>query len=258
LSGYIKSKLAKIGLKSENYSYFAIIKAIKKMTIIADKRIPETAKIKLTAYGRLILLETKGITYDAISGHPDIFFCKINDQLIIAPNLHESYKKELLDLNIPIIEGEENVGNKYPESAKYNVVTTNKFLMHNFRYTDSAITNHSDDLDLIHLNQGYSRCNLLPLKNNGFITSDEGIKRVLLNYKLNVLYVNPEDIQLPGFKHGFFGGACGVMGNSIFILGSLNKFKDGEKVKAFCQSLNYEIIELFDGPLLDAGSILFI
>jgi len=228
------------------------------MVVIADKGIPEKAKEKLGQYGQLILLETNGIVYDSISGHPDIFFCKINDQLIIAPNLPESYKKKLLDLNISFIEGEENVGIKYPESAKYNIVTTDKYLMHNFRYTDSCITNLEEDLDLIHLNQGYSRCNLLSLKDDHFITSDEGIKRVLQNYRLEVLFVSPEDIQLSGFKHGFFGGTCGVWGNSVFILGSLKNYKDGGKVKAYLQSLNYEIIELYDGPLYDGGSILFL
>lgn len=228
------------------------------MIIVADKRIPIKAKKKLENFCDLILFETKGITYEAISGHPDIFFCKVNDQLIIAPNLPEKYKKKLQELNIPFVEGEEDVGKKYPETAKYNIVSTDKFLMHNFRYTDSAITDREGDLDLIHLNQGYSRCNLLPLKNNHFITSDEGVKRVILNYNLNVLHVSPEDIQLPGFKHGFFGGACGVNGNSVFILGSLTNYKDGEKVKSFLHSLEYEIVELFDGPLFDGGSILFL
>ena len=75
---------------------------------------------------------------------------------------------------------------------------------------------------------------------------------------MNVLYVNPEDIQLPGFKHGFFGGACGVYEDSVFLLGSLESFKAGKKVKSFLQSLEYEIIELFDGPLFAGGSILFV
>lgn len=228
------------------------------MQIIANKQIPKQANKILENYGQLILLETSDITYEAISGHPDIFFCKINDHLIIAPNLPESYKKTLQELNISYVEGEEPVGKKYPESAKYNVVTTEKYLMHNFRYTDSSITNNEGDLDLIHLNQGYSRCNLLPLKNDHFITSDEGVKRVLQNYNLNVLHVNPDDIQLPGFKHGFFGGACGVVDNSVFILGSLENYKDGEKVKTYLHSLEYEIIELFEGPLFDGGSILFL
>lgn len=228
------------------------------MVIIADKRIQSEAKQKLEKYGVLVLLETKGITYEAISGHPDIFICSVNNKVIVAPNLPEEYKKVLTDNGISYIEGEQNVGEKFPDTAAYNVVSTEKYMAHNFRYTDSVITSRSDDLDLIHLNQGYSRCNLLPLKNDSFITSDEGVTRILQNNNLNVLYVSPDGIHLPGFKHGFFGGACGVYDNKVFILGSLKHYKEGEKVRKFLHSLDYEIIELFDGPLFDGGSILFL
>ena len=44
------------------------------MLIIADKKILEQAKTNLQKYGDLFLLETKGITAESISGHPDIFF----------------------------------------------------------------------------------------------------------------------------------------------------------------------------------------
>jgi len=228
------------------------------MIIIADKRIPDEAQQKLSRYGSLLLLETKGITYEAISGHPDIFICKVNDQVIVSPNLPDHYKKSIKDDGCSFIEGEQNVGEKFPTTAAYNIVCTDKYLMHNFRYTDSSITDRSGDLDLIHLNQGYSRCNLLPLQNDTFITCDEGINRILLNNELKVLYVSPEGIQLPGFKHGFFGGACGVKDNKVFILGSLKHFKEGEKVRSYLKNVDYEIIELFDGPLFDGGSILYL
>jgi hypothetical protein len=228
------------------------------MLIIADKRIPEEAQQKLKEYGELVLLETNGITYDAISGHPDIFICQVNNEVIVAPNLPDNYKKRLKESGVNFIEGEQKVGEKFPATASYNIVSTDKFLMHNFRYTDSSITDRSGDLDLIHLNQGYSRCNLLPLKNNAFITSDEGISRILTNYKLEHLYVSPEGIELPGFKHGFIGGACGVWDNKVFILGALKHFNEGEKIRAFLKNQGYEIIELSDGPLYDGGSILFI
>ena len=59
-------------------------------------------------------------------------------------------------------------------------------------------------------------------------------------------------------KHGFFGGACGVHENKVFILGHLDKFKDGDKVRNYLKDLDYKIIELFDGQLFDGGSILFL
>ena len=155
------------------------------MLIIADQRIPIHAREALEKFGELQLLKTTGITYEAISGHPDIFLCSVKNQLVIAPNLGQPFKDLFHQKGIKFVSGEMPVGEKYQATASYNVVCTEKYLLHNFRYTDSAITNLSDDLELVHLNQGYSRCNLIPLRKDHFITSDEGIYRVLNNYKLN-------------------------------------------------------------------------
>ncbi|MCF8367723.1 MAG: hypothetical protein K9G76_01680 [Bacteroidales bacterium] len=228
------------------------------MLIFFDERIPFPAQKKLEQFGQTIPFLSEGIVYEAISGHPDIFMCGINNQLIIAPNLPLKFVELLKQNKISYLMGEEPLGQKFPETAKYNIVATDKYLMHNFRYTDSCITDNEGDLDLIHLNQGYSRCNLLPLKDNNFITSDEGIYRILQNSKLNVLYVNPDGIILPGQKHGFFGGACGVLEDRVFIIGNLNNYKEGNNVRLFLEALNYDIIELYDGPLFDGGSIIFI
>jgi hypothetical protein len=99
---------------------------------------------------------------------------------------------------------------------------------------------------------------LLPLKNNCYITSDHGIYAILNAMKCDILYVDPADILLPGFPHGFFGGACGIHENKVYITGSLKKYKHGEMVKEYLLSNNYEIIELYDGPLFDCGSILIL
>lgn len=228
------------------------------MLIITDKRIPSQAKEKLSEYGEIIDFSTDGITYESISGHPDIFFCQVNDQLIVAPNLPDLYKDVIYKNSIPFIEGEMPVEKKYPGTSRYNIVATDKYLIHNFRYTDSIITNTGDDLELIHSGQGYTRCNLLPLRNDCFITSDQGINRVLNGFKLETFYIEPEEILLPGMKHGFFGGACGIYKDNVFIIGSLSKLKNGEALKTYFNNLNYQIVELYDGPLFDGGSIFFI
>lgn len=228
------------------------------MLIIVDRKIPPEAINKLGDFGEVQLFGTSGVTYEAISGHPDVFFCTVGDTLVIAPNIPESFKKILSGKNIPFIPGELPVGSKYPETARYNAVCNGSYLLHNFRYTDSVVTNRADDLDLIHLNQGYARCNLIPLKGNRFITSDEGIFRVLSKFDFEVLLVNPQGIMLPGFSNGFIGGTCGIRENRVFFLGSLAHFAEGEKVRSFLDKAGYEIIELFNGPLYDGGSLLFV
>ena len=49
----------------------------------------------------------------------------------------------------------------------------------------------------------------------------------------------------------------GVHGNMVFIIGSLDHHHEGNSIRSFLENLKYEIIELYDGPLYDGGSILF-
>jgi len=226
--------------------------------IVADRKIPENAKNRLKADGELVLFETKGITYEAISGHPDIFMCRVADQWVVAPNLPDQYLVLFSGLNIRFRTGEHPVGERYPETALYNVVCTDNHLMHNFRYTDSVITSLASDLDLVHLNQGYARCSLIALNNNRYITSDEGISRTLQQYGFEVLFVDPAGIQLPGFRNGFIGGTAGIRGEDIYFIGSLGQFHAGEKIRSFLEQDGYKIVELYDGPLFDGGGILFV
>jgi ribosomal protein L30E len=228
------------------------------MLIIIDKKIPKKAKRKLAKYGELMELKTRDITYDAISGHPDIFFSQVSKQLVVAPNLPEHYQEKLENLNILFILGELEVGSKYPANSRYNIVADQDFIIHNFRNTDYVTTGFVNGMDLIQVDQGYTRCNLIALGNKHFITSDKGIARTLKKYDLKVLYVNPKEIQLPGFKNGFIGGCAGIYQNKIFFIGKLDYLSDADKLKDFLRRQNYEIIELYDGPLFDGGSIFFI
>jgi len=226
------------------------------MQIITNNILPQSAISKLKNYGDVILLETEGIVYDAISKHPDIFFCPLGEELIVAPNLPEIYKNILSKKKISFQEGNKTLGKRYPLTGFYNAVTTENYLIGNTKVMDKAILEKAENRKVIHVNQAYTRCNLLPLSDKKFITSDKGIEKELKKNNLDVLFVNPEGIILDGFKNGFFGGCCGISGNRVFIAGSLNHFPEGEKVKDFLSDM--EIIELYDGPLLDVGSILFI
>jgi hypothetical protein len=77
-------------------------------------------------YGGLMELETSGITYPAISGHPDIFFCQTPAGLIVAPNLPEEYFSLLDQHKIKYQKGENPLGKAYPQTSPYNAVVTSK------------------------------------------------------------------------------------------------------------------------------------
>jgi hypothetical protein len=227
--------------------------------LFIDEKMPAEAVEKLAKYGEPVKFSTTGLTYDPISGHPDIFFTKVGNRLIVAPNLPKKYKQLLNSKNIDFTEGVLPVGRKYPESSRYNVVAVKNFLFHNFRYTDSSITDAAGDRNLVHINQGYARCGLIPLDDKHFITSDKGIAKVLDHLPgIKTLLVNPEDILLEGHRHGFIGGTAGVDGKRLILAGSLDHFNDGKKIREFIKPLGTEIIELYNGPLFDGGSIFVI
>lgn len=226
------------------------------MLILTNNSLPLQAIDKLNSFGKIILLKTKEIVYPAISNHPDIFCCPVGDELIVAPNLPDIFKQKLYDLGVEFREGVKKVEDKYPNTAIYNVVVTDRFIIGNKNVMDISLLNLVSARKLIHVNQAYTRCNLLPLPGERFITSDARIFKQLKNNNLDVLFVEPKGIVLKGFKNGFFGGCCGVESKRVFIVGSLNHFPEGEKVKAFLK--DFDIVELYDGPLLDVGSIFFI
>jgi len=235
------------------------------MLIIVDKRLPGEAKQALLKYGELIEFASPGITYKAISGHPDIFFCQAPSGLVVAPNTPVKYLSFLAEKNVIFTAGNLPVGNSYPETAHYNALATRKYLIHNPAITDQVVKDLatprsplSSRLSPLSLNQGYTRCNLINLNEDRFITSDKGIEKALLTHGLDVQYVSPAGILLPGFDHGFFGGCCGVLGDKLFVTGKLESFPEGDIVQKVAIDSGFEVVELYDGPLFDAGGICFI
>ncbi len=261
-------------------------------TIIADARMPEEAKKNLKKLGDVLFLNPTDITYKSISAHPDIFFFQTKDGLIYAPNAPKRIIKELKKKKIKLTEGKKEVGRKYPETVPYNAVGIGNTLIHNLKHTDPTILSLYENH--IHVNQGYTRCNLVALNENAFITSDEAISCQLSaissvnrqqttdnsqrclslskaelgastssateNFKVQssefkVLYIDPKQIKLEGHDHGFFPGCCGVWKNNLIVCGSTKYLKEKAELDKFLKDNGFNLIELYDGELVDVGSV---
>jgi len=228
------------------------------MLILCDSKIPVTAKEKLSAYGTIVEFATEGITYEAISGHPDIFFCPTPKGLIVAPNLPVEYIKILNQRGVIYTTGNLPVGKKYPESARYNALFASDKLILNPEISDSSIQILNPDAEIIPIKQGYTRCSLIHLPNNTFITSDHGIEKILKLNQFKVLFVDPSCVKLEGFQHGFIGGACGIHEDLLFICGRLKYFKEKDLFEEFTARAGVQIIELYDGQPIDIGTLIFL
>ena len=238
-------------------------------TIIADSRMPEEAKKNLKKLGNVLFLNPTEITYNSISSHPDIFFFQKDDALIYAPNAPKRIIKELKKRKIKLIEGKKEVGKKYPETVPYNAVGIGNLLIHNLKHTDETILSSYENH--INVNQGYTRCNLLALNENAFITSDVGIFNAVnrqqttdnslypheSHVETSILYIDPKQIKLEGQKNGFFPGCCGVWKNNLIVCGSTKNLKEKAELDKFLKDNNFNLIELYDGDLVDVGSVFF-
>lgn len=229
--------------------------------IIASATMPEKAKETLSKLGNVTWLEHSDLAYPSISSHPDIFFFCHNERycesVICAENVHIG-----LPQNIKVEKGVKPVGNAYPATVPYNAVGVGNILIHNLKYTDEKIVESYGKISTksvqLNVNQGYTRCNLLALDEKNFITSDFGIKRVLEDNGCDVFYVDPHQILLPGHDHGFFPGCCGLVDDCVVVCGSLKHLKECKEMKKFIRRNNMRIIELYDGELIDVGSIFFV
>ncbi len=225
-------------------------------TIIASATMPAEAREKLETLGNVVWLEPSDLAYPSISSHPDIFFFCDNERdcksIVCAPNTPTEWLEKI---KCPVIKGDKPVGVKYPETVHYNAVGIDNILIHNLQFSDEKFWKKSLQ---INVNQGYTRCNLLALNETNYITSDLGIKKVLEKHGFDVFYVDPQQIVLPGQKYGFFPGCCGLSGDTVVVCGSLNHLKECKELKKFVRRNKMKIIELYNGELVDVGSIFFI
>lgn len=222
------------------------------MLIFIDKRAPDQAKKKLLHWGRVVEFETNGIVYDAISGHPDIFMYQWPGGLVVSPDLPQQYL-ELLSGN-DIIMGTKRCGVKYPDTAPYNALYTSYGLLHSMHVSAPEIL--STHKKHIHCSQAYTRCNAIQV-GDVILTSDKGIENNLHRENIPVFYVSPEKVLLEGFKHGFFGGCCGILQKTFFICGKLEYLDNGDKLREVIALQGFQIEELHQGQPVDVGGIFF-
>jgi len=113
-----------------------------------------------------------------------------------------------------------------------------------------------------HVNQGYTKCSVLPIGNHALITSDASIATAAKACEIDVLQICESHISLSGYDYGFIGGCAsfaprGEM-NTVFFCGDLSTHPDAKKIECFCTTHNLSIVNLSDSSLCDIGTIFMI
>lgn len=229
---------------------------------LVDGRISPEVEKNLSELG-ITLIKTRPYPgmYEAVSYHPDIMFHHISyENLVYAPGVNDDILSELLLYRFKMIKGSTCLTGKYPGNIAYNVARIGNLAFHNTKYTDPVLKDelHRTGVELVHVNQGYTKCAVSVVNKKSMITSDMGIARAAEKRGLNVLWIEPEEnIVLEGLKHGFIGGSSGLLDKDLWsVSGDFDTLKSAWKVREFLENCNKKVISLSDGRIVDMGTII--
>ncbi len=184
-------------------------------------------------------MQDSPLVYPAVSSHADIFICRLGS----SPAA-------------PLYYGNP-AGAEYPACATLCAAANDKYFVHNTKITDPALLKKAEEIGLetIHVNQGFTRCNLLPV-GVGFITSDNGICRTLSAKGISCLLISSGHIVLPGHNEGFIGGCGGIVGRTALFNGDITLHPDYKKIAEYIGKMGYGIKHFPGLPLTDIGSVI--
>ena len=212
---------------------------------ISDNAFPELTDALAEEWHQICFSGRKHAVSEPISSHPDIYMCKLGT----APKS-------------PVFKGNTDLlGPEYPSDVLYNAVVTEKFMICNTSTVSPDLINAAKelypDIKVIHVAQGYTKCNVVVVDESHFITEDEGIYKTLSSFDgAECLLISAGHVELPGYKSGFVGGASGRIGDEIWFNGDLNAHPDAENIVNFICRCGLTVCWISDKPLTDIGSII--
>ncbi len=152
-------------------------------------------------------------------------------------------------------------GRTYPENILLNCLLAGDSLYGLLDYIDDSVKRFclENNIKLVNVRQGYTRCSALKISENAVITADKSIRNALAENGVDVLLTEPGHIELKGFDYGFIGGAGFCDRGRVFFFGNVKSHPDYEKIKQFCEDYNSKIEILCDYmPLTDIGGAVLI
>lgn len=229
---------------------------------VVGSRISDSALARLEGLGvKALVMPAHSFLYDAVATHPDMLLHHLGgDTIVYAPGTDDGILDTLRAYGFKLLCGEKTLSATYPNDIAYNVARVGKYYFHNLKHTDPLLKEllNQQGIEPVHVEQGYSKCSILPVDEQSMITTDAGIAKAARRAGLDVLLAEcGSSIRLPGLNYGFIGGACGLISKSLCAVnGSLKKLDGCEAVISFLSKRGVRAIELSDDFVMDVGSII--
>lgn len=201
--------------------------------LLIDERIRKEEYEYLSRHFNVIRIPLSNDVYEEISGHSDIFYCKINDKIICAPNAPI--------INRNFIMGIHKIGKKYPDDVAYNACQIGNIIVGS-KYTDKSINPN------IIVKQGYVKCSICVTSQKSCITTDKSIYNSLKNIGIDVTYIQENNIKLLNkygketSMQGFIGGASFVFDNKFVLFGDIEMLESKSEILQHLKKYNLQLV----------------
>ncbi len=192
-----------------------------------------------------------------ICDHPDIQMLHLGERDILTTAEHLCAGDLNRKFNVSRIGAE--CSDKYPDDVLLNCTLIGKHIICNEKTVAREVLEYAykAGLNIINVNQGYSRCSVCVVDENCIITDDIGIFRSAQFFLDDVLLVSKNSIRLNGYNYGFIGGCSGKIGkDKIGFNGRLESHSDYKLIEEFLCRHNVSAVELSSEVLNDTGGIL--
>ena len=190
--------------------------------------------------------------------HTDLQFLHYNKDTVFVLKECTSLKENLKKYFPNVIEISKNIDKDYPNNVMLSCVVLNDKLICNSKTIADEVLQMAikDNLKIINVNQGYTKCSTCIVSENAIITSDKSIYKSCRN-EMDVLLIRQGYIELSGTDYGFIGGSSFKYNrNTLVFTGNIKLHPDYESIKSFAQNHNVELISLTENTMIDIGSII--
>ncbi len=190
--------------------------------------------------------------------HTDLQFLHYNKDTVFVLKECTSLKENLKKYFPNVIEISKNIDKDYPNNVMLNCVVLNDKLICNTKTIADEVLQMAikDNLKIINVNQGYTKCSTCIVNENAIITSDKSIYKSCRN-EMDVLLIRQGYIKLSGTDYGFIGGSSFKYNrNTLVFTGNIELHPDYKSIKSFAENHNVELLSLTENTMIDIGSII--
>ena len=223
---------------------------MKRYCIINNTQIAVINRLQHYGY-ECIATEKSTDVSQPISLHADVLYLKTDNKLFVSQCQTKNIKYlESLKFKIETVK----LAPGYKFECKLNMVYSDDLIICNPK-TGLNLQYCDINKKIISVNQGYTKCSTIVLKNNLFITEDNSIYNSLVKSGFECLLLEKGEVALEGYDYGFIGGASVYLEdeNILLFLGDITKHKDYDKIYNYCRNNKIEIDYISDMKLCDIG-----